>query len=368
MDTVSRSVPKYEILAAKVARQIQCGALAPGRPVPSIRSLMSEHRLSMGTVVKGLELLEHQGMVDRHPQRGYFVAHPQQEKAAARQIAFITQALSGDTNYFLDGFSSGLDHQHFSLATYSSATDQSRYQAILEQVVGQHPAGIILCSGLPRELCPIDPRVVAESRIPAVVLGRALDGLVCDCVRQNSRVAGRKLARYLLDRGCRDFAMLIYPCDLFAPDLLAALRAELAPAGQDLPDDRVFIVDSPHGFAFPIDPCIDAQVAVEQLIKKGLTFKTLICCHDYPAVGALRALAAAGLSVPGDVAVASGGGCSIDGASHVKLTTINHHRDEQAMIAAELLLHRIEDHRGNGHDGPFEIHYVSADLVIGDTA
>ena len=135
MDAFAPSIPKYELLARRVARQIQSGEMAPGQPMPSIRGMMSQHGLSMGTVMKALELLEAQGMVSRLPQRGYFVAHPGQSKPVTRQIAFITQALSGDTSRYLAGFSQALQHDHYSLATYSSAHDQKLYQRIIDQVI-----------------------------------------------------------------------------------------------------------------------------------------------------------------------------------------------------------------------------------------
>ena len=346
-----------------MARQIESGALTPGQPVPSIRNLMSEHNLSMGTVVKGLDLLQRQGVVECHPQRGYFVPHRSNSVPLTRQIAFITQALSGDTNHYLAGFSQALDHQQYSLATYSSANDQTRYQAILEQAVNQRPAGVILSSLLPSDVCPISPGILAEAGIPVAVIGQAPDGLACDRVSQDSRTSARKLARHLLGSGCSQFAMLSYRCDMYAEQLLSALRFELASAGQSLPDERVYMVESVHGFTREPDPYIDAQLAIEKLIANGVPFRTLVCCHDYPAVGAIRALAAAGVSVPGDVAVASGGACWINGILPKALTTLDHHREEQAHLAVELLLRRID-----GYDGPPEVHYVQGDLVPGETA
>ncbi|HUW34762.1 MAG TPA: GntR family transcriptional regulator, partial [Planctomycetota bacterium] len=212
MDAIARSVPKYELLAGKVARQIQARSLLPGQPMPSVRSLMSEYHLSMGTVMKGLELLKAQGMVDRLPQRGYFVANTSSSKPRTRQIAFITQALSGDTSRYLAGFSQALDHQQYSLATYSSAHDQTLYQTIIEQVIRQQPAGIVLFAQLPETVCPMDPTSLAQCGIPIVSIGPRVRGLTCDRVCQNGSDSGKKLARHLLQRGCTDFAMLMYSC------------------------------------------------------------------------------------------------------------------------------------------------------------
>jgi len=118
-----------------------------------------------------------------------------------------------------------------------------------------------------------------------------------------------------------------------------------------------------HGFAHPPDPCIDAQQTTAALLASGVRFKTLICCHDYTAVGAFRAVLAAGLRVPQDVQIASVQRNAVDGLCPMKLTTMDISSQVMGTMAGELLLRRM-----NGYSGHPEIHYVSADLVVGDTA
>ena len=102
---VSHGTSKYEQLAATVEKDIRTGVLPAGQPVPSIRNLMVAGRLSKGTVMKGLDLLERRGLVDRHPQRGYFVAGMASAKRKVAQIAFLTTSLTGDTNLYVKGMS-----------------------------------------------------------------------------------------------------------------------------------------------------------------------------------------------------------------------------------------------------------------------
>ena len=145
-------------------------------------------------------------------------------------------------------------------------------------------------------------------------------------------------------------------------EMLHALRIELEQAGQELPEEHVFVADSRQGYTVPIDSCIGPQQAIEQAIAEGIRFSTLVCCHDYAALGALRALRAAGMKIPDDVAVVSGEHCSLESPGRTRITTVNCHREEQAFIAAQLLLRRID-----GYDGRPEVHYVPGELIAGQT-
>ena len=65
--------PRYEQLAANLARQIELGAYQPGRRLPSVRQTSKEHGLSVTTVLQAYGLLEDQGWIEARPQSGYYV-------------------------------------------------------------------------------------------------------------------------------------------------------------------------------------------------------------------------------------------------------------------------------------------------------
>ena len=355
---------KYEVFAAKVEQQVAVMTLRSGQPLPPIRRLMSSNKISLATVVKGLKLLEKRGVVNCHHGRGYFIADRNRPHPGISQIAFVTAALERDTIRYLKGFAGTLDADRFALATYASHGKLKNFQSLVRQVVRTRPAGIILQS-VPKDLLDFDVTVLTNTGIPIVIIGPAITGLSCDRVFGLGREHGRKIARYLLSRGRRDYALLtMNPLD--DPDcVLAGARLELQTAGIELTEDRIITCKPVHGFAIPTDPYIDAYQTMKRVLAEGkrFKFKTLICCHDYPAVGALRAILEAGLRVPEDVAVASGLRCGVEGATPMKLATVDHHRQEQARIAAELLARRID-----GDDAPSEVHYVNGDVIPGETA
>lgn len=67
------AVPVYRQLAAILRAQIESGELAPGRPVPSERTLTQRYGIAVGTVKKAVEVLRSEGLVHTVTGRGIFV-------------------------------------------------------------------------------------------------------------------------------------------------------------------------------------------------------------------------------------------------------------------------------------------------------
>ncbi len=67
------AVPVYRQLAAILRAQIESGELAPGRPVPSERTLTQRYGVAVGTVKKAVEVLRSEGLVHTVTGRGIFV-------------------------------------------------------------------------------------------------------------------------------------------------------------------------------------------------------------------------------------------------------------------------------------------------------
>ncbi len=320
----------------------------------------------MATVVKGLNLLRERQVLYSHPQRGYFVSDDvtQAPRVASRQIAFVTPSLGEDTDVYLRGMTRSLDEKGFTLATYSTHADLERYHDTLNRMAEIMPAGVILHS-VPRDVVRLDDTQLVRWGIPTVLIGTPLPAMALDRVFVSGFDAGRKIALYTLQRGYTDVAALIEDPvdDEFRATMLDGLRSELHAGGVELTNDRVFHVQTPHGYMNPPDPVIDTRLFVAKLLKGGLCPRAIVCCHDYPAIGTRQAIVETGLKVPADIAVLSAHRCGAMGVDQMKLTTFDSRREEQARRAIDLLLRRID-----GHTGPAEVHFVSGDVIEGDTA
>lgn len=68
------ATPLWRQLAAILRAKIESGELPSGRIMPSETTLTQEYGLARGTVVKALDALEREGLVERVQGRGTFVA------------------------------------------------------------------------------------------------------------------------------------------------------------------------------------------------------------------------------------------------------------------------------------------------------
>lgn len=123
---------------------------------------------------------------------------------------------------------------------------------------------------------------------------------------------------------------------------------------------RPLVVTGPHGFGcvrdrlagfvsvLPTDLVIRGdftelcgRLAVEQLIASGVEFDSVFAHNDITAAGVLRALRAAGRSVPGDIAVV--GFDDIPMAEHTEppLTTVRQPTRQMGETAARMLLSHL---------------------------
>ena len=70
----SSDKPIYEQITSQIKAMIMSGKLAPGEPLPSIRHMARELRVSVITTKRAYEDLERDGFIETVPGKGSFVA------------------------------------------------------------------------------------------------------------------------------------------------------------------------------------------------------------------------------------------------------------------------------------------------------
>lgn len=81
----SSPVALYEQIKNQIISQIVSKKLLPGQPLPSIRTLAREIKVSIITVKKSYDILESEGYIETVPSKGSFVSAKNTEKM--RQLA-----------------------------------------------------------------------------------------------------------------------------------------------------------------------------------------------------------------------------------------------------------------------------------------
>ncbi|MBE1875630.1 LacI family DNA-binding transcriptional regulator [Myceligenerans sp. TRM 65318] len=194
---------------------------------------------------------------------------------------------------------------------------------------------------------------LAGGPLPAVFVGRPFEDDGLRWVDVDNVDGGRLATRRLLERGCRRIATITGPLDMTSGvDRLSGWRAEMRAAG--LPDDAVVEGD------FTI---AGGTEATQRLLDEHPDVDAIFAASDLMAEGALRALAARGLSVPGDVAVVGFDDLGVAASTTPRLTTLRNPAVEMVNAATSTLLALLA-----GEDVSPEPQVFEVELVEGASA
>ena len=179
---------------------------------------------------------------------------------------------------------------------------------------------------------------------PLVLVENCVPSEQVDAVVSDSFGGARAAVAHLVELGHRDVAFIGGPFHVSAPPALhrentiwsieqraLGYWAALRQAGIQ-PDNRLYEGDNLSTAA--------GYRACRRLLATGRPFTAIFCANDEGAVGAMRALHQAGLTVPDDVSVV--GFDDIEVAQHLipPLTTVHVHKEAIGSLAVQRLLAR----------------------------
>ncbi len=169
----------------------------------------------------------------------------------------------------------------------------------------------------------------AEVGIPVVVIDRVPQRYTGPAVVLDNQAAGRMAAEHLVGLGHRELVHIGGPANThIAPERLEGFVRALAELGFPRPQ---------------VEQTVDWHVAagydaMQHVLERGRPFSGVFCAGDSLAIGAMRALADAGLRIPQDVSVV--GLDDIEVAAYLlpPLTTIRQPSAEMARQGVSLLM------------------------------
>jgi len=221
--------------------------------------------------------------------------------------------------------------QGWRLMLHSTGADPEDELAMVRDLKHRFVDGLILAS---LDLTDAHADELRTAAVPVVVIGRPTKGTKVDSVRAHSRKGAADAVRHLHDAGRRRIALVNGP-EHTAPGSSRRLGYldGLRSCGLAR-DDRLIAVAAD----FMTEP---GRAATDSLLGQGHP-EAILCANDLLAAGALAALHARGLDVPGDVALVGMDNSALCEVTWPTLTSVDLGSAQRARIAAELLLERIE--------------------------
>jgi LacI family transcriptional regulator len=169
-------------------------------------------------------------------------------------------------------------------------------------------------------------------KFPVVIVDRILDHIEVDAVITDNYQSGFMATQYLIENGHRHIGIIRGP-------------SNLTPSAQRVTGYRQALTEA----GIVIDPNLEVTgdfhfesgyKATQQLLKK-LPMSAIFACNDLMAIGALRAIREAGLSVPEDISLIGHDDIELAAYSQPALTTIAQPIERLAETAIQYLLERI---------------------------
>jgi len=230
--------------------------------------------------------------------------------------------------------------------TDESISKERKYlQMLLEQRVG----GIIL---VPALSVPESVAFIQKHETPVVVLDRRISGVKTDVVRCDSEMGAYQLTRLLISLGHRQIAILTGPRGTStAEDRVIGCQRALAEANLELPpgQDYYGLFTQQSGYDMTL-----------RAMAKTPKPTAIFAANNFIAIGALKALQAAGVSVPETVALVGFDDLPTALITFPFLTVAAQPAYEMGKKATEILLARLS----NETPSPFQEIILPAEIVV----
>lgn len=250
------------------------------------------------------------------------------------------------------------------LPIFADAHNQhERFERYLEMLLERHVDGLIVVANW----LFVDIHVLADlnkAEVPTVTIGWEIPGNRVSFAMVDNEGGGRLALEHLYQLGHRRIGFIRGPKRLIdsAPrwrgvqKFAQSVKLEIDPSlVVQLPDVFDANESFEHGYRL-----------TEELLQKKKKFTALMAFDDLTALGAIRALAKAGLSVPEDCSVIGFDDVAISGLSAPSLTTVRQPLETMGGAAVNIVMEAIKSGHEN-RDWGVVAHKLHPELVIRDS-
>ncbi|MFI0421556.1 LacI family DNA-binding transcriptional regulator [Spongiactinospora sp. 9N601] len=200
----------------------------------------------------------------------------------------------------------------------------------IDLLLQQQVSGVVFAGGLYAQADASHAHYerLLERRLPTVLVNAAVEHLGFPQVSCDDGVAAAMAFGHLDSLGHRKLGLLIGPADhIPSRRKEAAFTAAVGKAGHEVVTERtMFTLEGGHA-------------AASRLVRAGVT--GIVCASDVLALGAIRAVRRAGLTVPGDVSVIGYDDSALMNCIDPPLTTVRQPIEALGRAAVDLLVAQI---------------------------
>jgi len=348
------TIPLHLQLLNQLRHRILSGHWPPGSRLPSETMLQRRLGISRSTVRQALHRAESEGLIERVPGKGTFVARQPGGPPNSRLIGYITfDFLSDFQRQLLRGAEDRARSRGYRILFCNSNRDVAEEDRLLEQLLADQVRGILIWPALDNRPSRRLFHLAQQCRVPLVLMDRTLPGLRCDHVSSDNYGGAYAAVSHLIELGHRRIAFLSRPILQLEPvaERLRGYRAALQEAG--LSPLEPWLLGAPGremdvGYALHTYHAASSQEIQELMRRLDRPDRptAIFAMNDLMATQALKAAALVGLQVPEDLSLVGFDDMDIARHLEVPLTTVAQDTFALGQRAAEFLVERLEGYPG----------------------
>jgi len=252
------------------------------------------------------------------------------------QTHTIGMIVPDNTNPFFAEVARGVEdtsfEQGYSVILCNSDRDLDKELLYTNVLAEKRVDGILfVAAGMSTErICALQ-----ERRMPVIVVDRDIPDVAVDSVMTANERGGRLATRHLIELGHRRIGCIAGPSDVTpSAERVTGYRQALREAG--LPMDEALIMKGDFQYE-------SGYQAARQLLSMEDPPTAIFACNDLMAVGAISAAVRLGRQVPADLSVVGFDDVPLASFANPALTTIVQPKYEIGVVAATMLLERMQD-------------------------
>lgn len=342
---MDKAKPKYVLVEEKIRDAIESREIVD--KLPGERALAKEFGFSYMTIRKAVDNLVAEGLLYKIPMKGTFVAHRKTGKTKTRIIGYFLDSsiVAGLTSPYYSLVFNALQKQasrHGYSLVYLTDTDGSSSLRFIEKIDG------VIMSCFPR----IENIVHEINRhLPAVVIDNSSSDKTIPSVIIDNFNAISSAVNYLCSLGHRRIGFMtgLEDSDV-GKDRHAGYEQGLRENGLKLDDSLVF----KGNFSFQ-----SGLAGADYFMSLKTPPTAIICANDSMAIGAIRKITDAGLSVPNDVSIIGFDDIAVASQIVPSLTTLAAPIDKLTELACDMLIQLI-----NGEESETRHIALPARLIV----
>jgi LacI family transcriptional regulator/LacI family purine nucleotide synthesis repressor len=308
----------------------------------SLKDIAQECGVSVATVSKALNDLNDVGQDTKEKVRN-----------AARELGYLpnssARTLKTNRSYnigvlFVDEAQSGLTHDYFAhvLDSFKRVVEEQGYDITFINSTHNHnmtylehsryrgvDGVVIACVDF------FDPQVMEliRSQLPVVTIDHVFDYRIA--VLSDNIQGMHDLVEYVCSKGHKKIAYIAGDDTSVTKNRVGSFYRSLEKKEINIPDEYVL-------YSSYRNPDL-AYLRTKKLLALPDRPTCIMYCDDYSALGGINAIREAGLSIPEDISVVGYDGSDIARILEPKLTTLKQDTERIGRVAAEKLIHLIEN-------------------------